>query len=167
MPATSRLHCFGPVVQPDPWPSATTNSTLYNAYPAGTDPGSGSGERWGDTMAARGSGVNTQILLGSRGTNVALLTTPNGTDFTATLIPVAGVPSSFAGYGIAFGAGNTFWAKNYLGDLFEISFDPDAGVQQCRGHRAGLRFPPVTLKSPRTWWGWAWIPCITSWAAWC
>ena len=132
------------------WPSATTNSTLYNAYPAG-DPGSGSGDRWGDTMAARGSGVNTQILLGSRGTNVALLTTGNGTDFNATLIPVPGVPNSFAGYGIAFGAGNTFWAKNYLGDLYEISFDPtlasnaaivldyvSAGNAQIPSHMVGV-----------------------------
>ena len=29
-------------------------------------PGSGSGDRWGDTMAIRGAGANTQILLGSR-----------------------------------------------------------------------------------------------------
>ncbi|HTA29640.1 MAG TPA: hypothetical protein VK731_04115, partial [Candidatus Cybelea sp.] len=105
------------------WTNATTNSPLYNAYPA-ADPGSGSGDRWGDTMAVRGAGVNTQILIGSRGTNVALFTTGNGVDFTPTLLPVAGVPSSFAGYGIAFGSGNTFWAKNYLGDLYEVSFDP-------------------------------------------
>lgn len=106
------------------WSSATTNATAVTAYgPA--DPGSGSGERWGDTMTVRGSGANTQLALGSRNsTNFVLLTTSDGVNFSATLIPVPGVPNGFAGLGIAFGAGNTIWAKNYGGDLYEVSFDP-------------------------------------------
>ena len=39
---------------------------------------------------------------------------------------MSGVPAGFAGLGIAFGAGNTFWAKgghNY--DLRQVSFDPN------------------------------------------
>ena len=86
-------------------------------------------------MAIRGSGVNTQILLGSfgandggtwgPGTNVALLTTTDGMNFTALSIPVAGVPSGFSGLGLAFGAGNTFWAKGGNGyNLRQVSFDP-------------------------------------------
>ena len=75
----------------------------------------------------RGAGANTQILLGSyNNTNVLLFTTTDGVNFTPTLITVtnAGVPLGFAGAGIAFGFGNTFWAKgghNY--NLRQVAFD--------------------------------------------
>jgi hypothetical protein len=39
------------------------------------------------------------------------------------LIAVTNVPAGFASYGIAFGSGNTFWAKNFGGDLYEIGFE--------------------------------------------
>jgi hypothetical protein len=104
-----------------------TATVAFNADPAG---GNANSERWGDTMAVRGSGLNTQILLGSRaaapgGTNVAYLTANDGVGLTyqAIIIAVSGVPAGFAGYGISFGAGNTFWAKSSGGDLFEIAFD--------------------------------------------
>jgi hypothetical protein len=107
---------------------------LFRWYPTNTsiastaftgDPGSGSGDRWGDTMTVRGAGANTQILLGSRaGTNVALLTTLDGTNYTSSLIAVTNAPVGFAASGIAFGAGSTLWAKAYLGHLYEIAFDP-------------------------------------------
>jgi hypothetical protein len=43
------------------------------------------------------------------------------------LIGVAGVPAGFSSLGIAFGAGNTFWAKGgHYYDLREIAFDPVA-----------------------------------------
>lgn len=122
--------------------SATTNATLFNSF--NNDPGNNSlADRWGDYMAVRGAGVNTQILLSSRGTNMALLTTTDGSNFTATTIPISGVPNQFAGYGIAFGAGNTFWAKNYLGDLFEIAFDPTAvsNATVLQDYVAGSQIP--------------------------
>ena len=93
-------------------------------------------------MAVRGSGTNTQILLSSRGTNVALFI-GGGASFNLQLIGVPGVPPSFAGYGIAFGAGNTFWAKNYLGDLYQIAFDP-TGVTPAsvvQDYTAGTQIP--------------------------
>jgi hypothetical protein len=102
---------------------APTNSAVGTQTFAG-DPGSGSGDRWGDTMAVRGAGSGTQVLLGSKGTNVVLFTTADGSSFSPTLIAVTNVPSGFAGNGVAFGAGNTFWAKAYGGDLFEVAFDP-------------------------------------------
>jgi hypothetical protein len=136
------------------WGSAATNATAASAFSG--DPGSGSGDRWGDNMAVRGSGANTQILLSSRGTNVSLLTTGDGLTYSSLTIGVPGVPSGFAGYGIAFGAGNTFWAKNYLGDLFEIAFDPTgstpasvvqdyvaAGNAQIPSHMVGVGIDPV------------------------
>jgi hypothetical protein len=77
-------------------------------------------------MAIRGSGTSTQILLGGyNGTNVALLTTTDGSTFTAITIPVPGAPAGFSAQGIAFGAGNTFWADAGFGyDLRQVSFDP-------------------------------------------
>jgi hypothetical protein len=91
---------------------------------SGADPGNGSGDRWGDTMAVRGSGTGTEILIGSyNGTNVVLFTTTDGVDFTANLIPVTGVPLGFSGQGIAFGAGDTFWTKSPGYDLRQVSFN--------------------------------------------
>jgi hypothetical protein len=110
------------------WPSVSTNATASNAY---NDASYGvlafSGDRWGDTMAARGAGTSTQILLGSRnGTNVALLTTSDGLSFVASVIAITNAPGGFAANGIAFGAGNTLWAKASQGHLFQIAFDPVA-----------------------------------------
>lgn len=117
------------------WSSVSSNANPAFAY-AG-DPGNGSGDRWGDTMAVRGAGVNTEILLGSYdgylggpSTNVALLTTTDGVDFNSTVLTITnagGVPAGFSSLGIAFGAGNTFWAKSPGYDLLQIAFDPVSG----------------------------------------
>lgn len=113
----------GQVFTLNSWPAPTNGATSTLLFEG--DPGNGSGERWGDNMAVRGSGPNTQILLTSRGgTNVCLFTTSDGQNFSANTIPVSGVPATFGGSGVSFGAGNTFWAKNYGGDLYEIAFDP-------------------------------------------
>jgi hypothetical protein len=115
------------------WSSVNSNVAPAEAY-AG-DPGNGSGDRWGDTMSVRGAGPNTQVLLGSYAgfgggpaTNVALLTTVDGINFTATTLTIPNVPSGFSSLGIAFGAGNTFWAKSPGFDLRLIAFDPIAGT---------------------------------------
>ena len=107
------------------YPAATNGATATTAFTG--DPGSGSGDRWGDYMDARGTGTGTQVILASRSsTRVALLTTSDGSTFTSTLINITNVPSGFAAQGITFGAGNTFWAKSYLGHLYLVSFDPVA-----------------------------------------
>ena len=108
------------------WNAPDTTSTAALAFTG--NPGSGSGDRWGDTLAVRGATTGTQVLLASKGTNVVLFTTPDGTTFTPILIAITNVPSGFAGNGVAFGAGNTFWAKKYGGDLYEVAFDPVAGT---------------------------------------
>jgi hypothetical protein len=86
--------------------------------------------RWGDNLAVRGAGANTQILIApATGTNVALLRTSNGLTFQPAVIGVTGMPSGFAVNGIAFGPGtNTFWAKTYTGDLYLVQLDADAGT---------------------------------------
>jgi hypothetical protein len=106
------------------WPAASNGAVAVQAY-GPNDPGNGSNDRWGDTMAVRGAGSNTQVLLGSSASaNVVLFTTPDGISFNPTLMTISGAPAGFAAKGVAFGAGNTFWAKNYGGNLFEIAFDP-------------------------------------------
>ena len=84
------------------------------------------GLRWGDNLALRGAGNDTQILLASAtGTNVALLTTTDGgLSFTSQIIPISGVATNFAQYGLTFGPGtNTFWAKNRGTNLYLVTFD--------------------------------------------
>jgi hypothetical protein len=89
------------------------------------------GNRWGDTLAVRGSGNNIQILAGSRSSNVVALftTTDGGQSFLPTIINVPEAPNGAFGLGLAFGEGNTFWGK---GDgstgLRQVSFDPVAGT---------------------------------------
>lgn len=118
------------------WTSVSTNATPAYAM-TGTDPGNGSGDRWGDTLAVRGSGTSTEILLGSYdgyeggpSTNAALLTTTDGQNFTPTVLTITnsgGIPAGFCSLGIAFGASNTFWAKSPGYDLYQIAFDPATG----------------------------------------
>ncbi|HEX3718384.1 MAG TPA: hypothetical protein VH595_10495 [Verrucomicrobiae bacterium] len=117
------------------WDSVSTNAAPYQSFLG--DPGNGSGDRWGDIMAVRGAGFNTEILLGSYlgydggpSTNASLLTTPDGSNFIATTLTITnanGIPAGFCSLGIAFGASNTFWAKSPGFDLFQIAFDPATG----------------------------------------
>ena len=107
------------------WNAPITNSVSAVAFQDSTGSALGNADRWGDTMAVRGSGASTQIILGSRsGTNVALLTTSDGITFSGQVIAISNAPAAFAGLGITFGGGNTFYAKNNLGHLYQISFDP-------------------------------------------
>ena len=89
------------------WANSNPATAPVNVYSG--DAGFGLGIRVGDTFALRGYGTNTQILVGARGTNaVCLLTTVNGTNFTARIITTDA--SAFQlGNGLAFGAGNSFW----------------------------------------------------------
>ena len=99
--------------------------------------------RWGDAMAVRGAGANTQILLnpvcgaaygGLLSTNiVAMLQTANGTNFQSTAIWITNAPVGFAQAGLAFGPGtNTFFAKalgTFVPDqLYLVQFDLTSGL---------------------------------------
>ena len=82
-------------------------------------------QRYGATMDVRGSGTNTQIILGSKtqggssGTNVTLFTTTDGTNFTPVSLATDVTTADFAD-GIAFGAGNTFLAKSVGGHALRV-----------------------------------------------
>ncbi|HNQ72774.1 MAG TPA: family 10 glycosylhydrolase [Verrucomicrobiota bacterium] len=94
------------------------------------DPGAGDNQRWGDTLAVRGAGTNTQILLGTRAANLAaVLTTTDGLNFTASKITVPDADSGGPfGLGIAFGAGSTFWGKATSQNLRQVAFNLTAGT---------------------------------------
>jgi hypothetical protein len=76
--------------------------------------------RWGDAMAVRGAGTNTQILLSSGDANsnstdtvFCLLTTVDGLNFTSQAFTVTNLPGASANVGLAWGAEtNTFFAKS-------------------------------------------------------
>ncbi|MDB6028092.1 MAG: Endoglucanase [Verrucomicrobiales bacterium] len=109
------------------WSNDSTSSIPTVAF--SDDPGLGNNQRWGDTLDVRGSGTNTQVLLGSRlGNLVSILTTTNGTDFTAKPITVTAVPNGMFGLGIAFGRSNTFWGKTTNNPLYQVSFNLTNGT---------------------------------------
>jgi hypothetical protein len=97
------------------------------------DPGAGVTDRWGDTLAVRGAGANTQVLLASRGngaagngTNLCLLTTSDGVNFVPNVLHVATTNVSDLGLGLAFGTGDTAWAKSNDGTtrgLYHLGFN--------------------------------------------
>src|ERR1017187_8338913 len=116
------------------WDGATTTSTMTEAYAGNPLSGAGSLGRIGDTMAVRGAGVNTEILCSFRtGTNIALFNTTDGMNFSFNLIAITNLPAGaqangFAGLGVAFGPGNTFWAKSSGFDLRQVTYDAVNGV---------------------------------------
>lgn len=79
-----------------------------------SDPSSGNTNvterRWGDTMAVRGSGLTTQILIANRGTNAALFTPDDNTysHFTPKTLGTDAQPGGLS-VGLTFGTANTFW----------------------------------------------------------
>ncbi len=135
----------------------TVNSSNTPAIAFQGDPGNGlvpaangtysGGDRWGDSFAIRGGGANTQILLGTYqtisgnqfgtgpGTNICILTTMDGMNFTPTTLVIYDPtqssntpPSGFAYLGVAWGASNTFWTKSPGYNLRQIQYDLVAGT---------------------------------------
>ena len=102
--------------------------------------------RWGDTMAVRGAGQTTQILLGTQSGNLAAILVPTDssmTDFTCTSL-ATDVQNGAIGYGVTFGAGNTFWAKGAStagNPLLRLSFDLGAGTATTLQTYATTNFP--------------------------
>lgn len=81
---------------------------IYSGDPSGGDP-TATNRRFGDSLDIRGGGTGVQILAASRsGTIVSLITTGDGTTFTATPRATDAAAGDL-GLGVTFGAGNTFW----------------------------------------------------------
>jgi hypothetical protein len=114
------------------WSAVDASATPALAFDG--DPAPGQNLRWGDSLAVRGTGTGTQVIIGSAtgsgtggspGQYVALFTTADGSTFSAyALLAPAGTPDSFAQLGIAFGSGSTFWAKSSGYKLRYFSYDP-------------------------------------------
>lgn len=111
------------------WASEGVAPTLaYSGEPAAT-------ARFGDDFAVRGSGVNTEIVAGSSNSSgtapktLAVLTTADGSTFTAQGLPVAdaGVANGDLRLGISFGAGSTVYA-NQNNNLRYLSYDGGAAT---------------------------------------
>jgi hypothetical protein len=119
---------------------ADTAPTTVAASIWSGDPGAGVGNRWGDNLAARGAGTGTQVLIASRsGTNACIFTT-DGSSWTAHTL-ACNVGAGDMGLGVAFGAGDTFWAKGYDGasnGLYHIAFDLTADTATVLGRYTNL-----------------------------
>jgi hypothetical protein len=89
-------------------------------------------KRFGDTMAVRGAGTNTQVLIASRGTNAVLLMPID--DTLTNWNPVVlrtDAPIGGLGFGLAFSTGNTFYATagaSSAGPLLRLSFNLGDGT---------------------------------------
>ena len=111
------------------WPVEEANLSPALAFNGNPTPGSTN--RWGDTFDVRGTDNGIQILAGTRNSNVVAIftTTDDGATFTSTPITVADAPGANFGLGLAFGAGNTFWAKgDGSGPLRQVQFNLGAGT---------------------------------------
>lgn len=122
---------FGSVAGTTPtiyrWANEEADPTI--AYQA--DPMQGTANRqWGNSLAVRGAGTNTQILLPTGNQEfVALFTTENGTDFTPTIF--SNLPPSAIMEGVAFGAGNTIWGQSHAGGTlahYKLDFETGEAV---------------------------------------
>ena len=85
----------------------------------------------GYDFRVRGSGANTQIILGfgnssAPSTEAALFTTTDGSNYTKTFMgPISGSGDYYGG--IAFGTNNTFYAEGFPSTVLEfVSYDPVA-----------------------------------------
>ena len=104
---------------------------LYQGDPSNGNASSSGNSRWGDTLAVTGTGINTTVLVSSRGNTMAILTPTDPTliqPWSATTLQTS-VPGGNIGYGLAFGtSSNTIWAKTASGPLYLLSYNSAAGT---------------------------------------
>ncbi len=124
------------------WANSSPATVPTTAY-SGTA-GFANGLRVGDTFAVRGAGTNTQILVGARTVNtVCLLTTLNGTNFTAHTITTDASATQLGG-ALAFGMGNSFWGVTNGLTPARLNFDPVSLVATTAQVFSASAFPPRT-----------------------
>jgi hypothetical protein len=128
--------------------NASASTAVFFGDPSSGAATAGDNRRWGDTMAVRGSGMNTEVLIASRGTLFAILrpSAPDLASFTTTAFNVA-VPNDSLGYAVAFGPGNTFYAKSASAagnPLYLISYDYGTGTASVSNVWTTSQFPGRT-----------------------
>jgi hypothetical protein len=114
------------------WASEADPQTFVFAGDPANGIGGGTNRRWGDTFAAHGAGLNTEVLMASRGTVVAIFKPTDSSmgTFTATTLQTD-TPVGALGVGLCFGAGNTFWGTSGAGGggpLLQLSYDLGLGT---------------------------------------
>jgi hypothetical protein len=100
---------------------------VYSGDPSGGFLYGTSPTRFGDSLALRGTGAGTQILLGTFNQTLGLLTTTDGVNFTASLITTT-MAASDSRWGVAWGPGNSCYVKqgtssSPTGHLRQLSLD--------------------------------------------
>jgi hypothetical protein len=83
--------------------------------------------RFGDTLAVRGSGENTELLLGSRSSTSFAIVTLSGLTATSRIYLPADVTPGAFGLGIAFGPGNSVFASAAGQPVIHVAFNPASG----------------------------------------
>lgn len=116
--------------------------------------GSGNDLRFGDALAVRGTGAQTQILLSARsGRYLLLLQTQDGKTFTPKVLTTDN--AGRLGLGLAFGDGNTAWTKAVGQPLTQFQLDPVAGTAKTLrtipttvvpGNVTGIGYDPLTKR---------------------
>jgi gamma-glutamyltranspeptidase len=116
------------------WANGNSNTTPALVF-AGDPSGTSSALRWGDNLAVRGSGTNTQVLLDTdtavSGNRYAAVLTPANafmTNFSARWFTTTNFPSSL-GRSLEFdGASDAIWQKRANTALVKTGFDPAASL---------------------------------------
>jgi hypothetical protein len=94
--------------------SATAPIVVFSGDPGAGVTG-GAGSRWGDSLAARGAGVDTRLLLDCNAKTISAILAPTDsyrTNFTATTYSHTYATATTAiGRGLGFGPTNTYYLK--------------------------------------------------------
>jgi hypothetical protein len=125
------------------WESETNLQTrVYGpANPGNTTSGN---SRWGDTLAVRGSGINTEVLIASRGTLAAVLRPTDSSMATFSAATLTNTVTGALGFGLAFGPGNTFYSKFASAEgnpLYNFTYDALAGTATTNYVYQATTFP--------------------------
>ena len=115
------------------WATADTNNPSFTNAPSVAFSNTITpSDRLGETMAVRGAGTNTQILINPStslaGTNIYLFTTVDGTNFTSHRLTFPGITNAIFNDGVAFGPGNTFFTKQVGQPLSFLAFSTVDGT---------------------------------------
>jgi hypothetical protein len=122
------------------WADSSASTAPLTVY-SGTA-GFADGLRVGETFSLRGAGTNTQILVGARNaTSACLLTTADGTNFSAQTITTDASANAIGG-ALSFGAGNSFWGATNGLPPTRLIYNPISLVATTAVTFASTQFPP-------------------------